>query len=432
MLKQTIENPIDPGALLINGANVQFANADQFFTQAADRITASAMKITIQMHYGRVTLTFVPSNDKGIDIARAKYMCTPKGAREPGTFDIHIGMGSRDIEHQVPKNIRDIALSEASDTLDHIFDIDFSLDEQIDSYLRKVVGGNELDQSAKDTKRMLLGKQAWIVKRSRCFLDAAYSTPQGALDHYVMGLHRTTLSNFIEAVSGVIHVSAQRKQDLRNFRVADIESGFPGTFEDYTAAVVEAWERARSTQLDQLTDTLQRLDLTSSVSTRRRGDAEVEISVARPQERVVGGRKPTMVSLADVGVGISHVLPILVALEVAERGQIVYIEHPEGHLHPRAEYGLAEALARAANRGVRVVLETHSSLLLLHIQTLVARGKLDHSDVTLHWFTLDKEGFTSVTAVKPDEHGRTGDWPEDFADIEMNASSQFIRAARGR
>ena len=81
-----------------------------------------------------------------------------------------------------------------------------------------------------------------------------------------------------------------------------------------------------------------------------------------------------MVSIADVGFGVSQVLPVLVALIVAEPGRLVYLEQPELHLHPRAQVALAQVLAAAAKRGVRVVAETHSSLLLLAVQTLVAEG----------------------------------------------------------
>ena len=44
-----------------------------------------------------------------------------------------------------------------------------------------------------------------------------------------------------------------------------------------------------------------------------------------------------MVNIADVGFGVSQVLPVLVALIAAEPGQLVYLEQPELHLHPRAK-----------------------------------------------------------------------------------------------
>ncbi len=135
-----------------------------------------------------------------------------------------------------------------------------------------------------------------------------------------------------------------------------------------------------------------------------------------------------MVSIADVGVGVSQTLPVLVALQVAKPGQLVYIEQPEIHLHPRAQTAMAQVLANAAQRGVRVVAETHSSLLILGIQTLVAEGKLAPELVKLHWFER-RNGRTEITSRDLDEAGAFGDWPEDFADVTLEAESRYLNAA---
>ena len=139
-----------------------------------------------------------------------------------------------------------------------------------------------------------------------------------------------------------------------------------------------------------------------------------------------------MVSIADVGLGVSQVLPVLVALIVAEPGQLVYLEQPEMHLHPRAQGTLARVLADAAKRGVRVVAETHSSLLLLAIQTLVAEGDLSPELVKLHWFTRGEDGATKIDTADLDDAGAYGDWPEDFDDVDLKAQSRYIKAAQSR
>ena len=89
-------------------------------------------------------------------------------------------------------------------------------------------------------------------------------------------------------------------------------------------------------------------------------------------------------------------------------------------------------LADAAKRGVRVVVETHSSLLLLGIQTLVAEGGLSPELVKLHWFTRREDGVTEVNSADLDEAGAYGEWPEDFDDVDLKAQSRYIKVAQSR
>ena len=117
-----------------------------------------------------------------------------------------------------------------------------------------------------------------------------------------------------------------------------------------------------------------RLGLTAKLSAVPINDTEVELRVSRCFSSSKEGTTEDTVSIADVGLGISQVLPVLVALHAANSKQLIYLEQPEIHLHPRAQYIMAEVLADAALQGKRLVVETHSSLFLLAIQTLVAEG----------------------------------------------------------
>jgi predicted ATPase len=124
---------------------------------------------------------------------------------------------------------------------------------------------------------------------------------------------------------------------------------------------------------------------------------------------------------------------VLVALRTADEGQLVYVEEPEIHLHPRAQTKLADILAGAAKRGVRVVAETHSTLLLTAIQTLVAKGDLSPDLVKLHWFQRDpKTGITQVSSANLDENGAFGDWPEDFDEVALDTEGAYLDAVEGR
>lgn len=80
---------------------------------------------------------------------------------------------------------------------------------------------------------------------------------------------------------------------------------------------------------------------------------------------------------------------------------------------------------------MRVIIETHSSLLLLAIRALVAEGKvIDPGDVILHWFSRrEKDGQTEVATAELDKAGAFGDWPVDFGDVALELESRYLDAA---
>lgn len=75
----------------------------------------------------------------------------------------------------------------------------------------------------------------------------------------------------------------------------------------------------------------------------------------------------TRVSFRDVGVGISQVLPILIAT-FAAKDSCIAIEQPELHLHPGLQADLADVfLSSALNRRNRFLVETHSEHMILRV-----------------------------------------------------------------
>jgi hypothetical protein len=81
-------------------------------------------------------------------------------------------------------------------------------------------------------------------------------------------------------------------------------------------------------------------------------------------------RKATPVTHRDVGIGISQVLPVLVAAYGTEK-QTIAIEQPEIHVHPAVQAELGDVFIEAALKegGQRntFILETHSEHLILRI-----------------------------------------------------------------
>jgi predicted ATPase len=203
---------------------------------------------------------------------------------------------------------------------------------------------------------------------------------------------------------------------------------YEGPFESYVPSIIEYWQQTNpivSPSINELNAALKLLGLASSVRTLRLNESEIEMRVPR----TFNSGDSDFVNVADVGLAVSTVLPVLIALIQAEPGQLVYIEQPELHLHPRAQWDLAQILAQAANRNVQLVIETHSSLLLRGILTEVAKDKIANDKVILHWFERDQEtGLSTVRPAIPDTAGRVGDWPEDFSDVELRSDNDYLDA----
>jgi hypothetical protein len=69
----------------------------------------------------------------------------------------------------------------------------------------------------------------------------------------------------------------------------------------------------------------------------------------------------------DVGVGISQVLPVVVAAQDGS-ASVVCIEQPELHIHPAVQVGLGDLFIDGAlNQGLSFLIETHSEHLILRL-----------------------------------------------------------------
>ncbi|MFN2453242.1 MAG: AAA family ATPase [Pyrinomonadaceae bacterium] len=391
LFKQTLEANYDPGALRIDGPNVKFTSADQFLCHIEKGEHEAEFHFGIEAGTKTITTYFKKYRGKGLDVQQMTYV--DEGEEQT----LRLGM----THDQIVPNI--------SSLLKY-----FSNDFQPDGLRSK-----------------------WVVNRNRCFLEPKFQVvgvkdPEDNSNSLFDSFLTFSLSENIELyIRNVIHLPGLRGNPERTYPVTAVGSMFPGTFENYVASVIAHWQTDKS-KIETLSKDLEKLGLTWKVAAKSLNDTQVELQVGRMIHGARGGARD-MVSIADVGFGVSQTLPVLVALLAAKPHQLVYLEQPEIHLHPRAQTAMAEVLADAANRGVHVVVETHSSLLLLGVQTLVAEGKLAPDKVKLHWFKRRKgDGATEITTAELDEAGAFGDWPEDFDDVTLEAESKYLDAAESR
>jgi len=118
----------------------------------------------------------------------------------------------------------------------------------------------------------------------------------------------------------------------------------------------------------------------------------------------------------NVGFGISYALHIVVALLSAEPGYLLLIENPEAHLHPHGQVRMGELIARAAQAGVQVVLETHSDHILNGVRLSVHDGAIAAENVALYFLDRGEDGASRLITPTIDRNGRLDEWPEGFFD----------------
>ncbi len=94
----------------------------------------------------------------------------------------------------------------------------------------------------------------------------------------------------------------------------------------------------------------------------------IEMSPTRAAVKIVDEQTRLAISVDDVGVGISQVLPVIVQ-SVARDSGIVAIEQPELHLHPAMQVELGDLFLTQAKKkaGLRFLLETHSEHIILRL-----------------------------------------------------------------
>jgi predicted ATPase len=143
-------------------------------------------------------------------------------------------------------------------------------------------------------------------------------------------------------------------------------------------------------------------------------------------------------SLADVGVGVSQVLPVIVQLYFEPPGSILLFEQPEIHLHPGVQALLADLFLDAVHEmGHQVIIESHSEHFLVRLQRRIAEAQrplATPEHVHLYFCTLEK-GASKARRLELDEFGKIDDWPEDFfgdtlSDREAIMQAMFKRKAQ--
>lgn len=149
------------------------------------------------------------------------------------------------------------------------------------------------------------------------------------------------------------------------------------------------------------------------------------IGPIRKRAQLVDGTGLTL-QPQDVGVGISQVLPVVVAAQDGS-ASVVCVEQPELHIHPAVQVGLGDLfIDGAVNQGLSFLIETHSEHLILRLLRRIREAAevtskaidLPLSPALIGVYCLSKRnGAVTIDEIPVTQDGDFAKpWPQGFFD----------------
>ena len=133
-------------------------------------------------------------------------------------------------------------------------------------------------------------------------------------------------------------------------------------------------------------------------------------------------------NIVNEGFGSNQLAFVLGQLAIAPAGATVAVEEPEVHLHPKAQYELANVLREVAlEEEKQLIITTHSEHILFSLLTAVASGQLDVADLAINYFE-NRKGVAEVRRLEVDDKGRVKGGLPGFFEADLDQMDRYIGA----
>lgn len=195
----------------------------------------------------------------------------------------------------------------------------------------------------------------------------------------------------------------------------------PLSFANLSDGILPGVEDVRSTNLLEATQVwLDYLGVATSVLTQDRGKLGHEL-------KVLSGDDSEPRDLTHVGVGVSQVLPILVASLLAPQGATLIFEQPELHLHPLVQTRLADFFASLRAVDKQCIIETHSEYIINRFRQHAVASDTASEEVAVYFVQYVPHQGSEFSRLEIDEYGVIENWPEGFFDESEHMAESILR-----
>ena len=132
-------------------------------------------------------------------------------------------------------------------------------------------------------------------------------------------------------------------------------------------------------------------------------------------------------NISDIGFGVSQVMPIIVQGLSMMKDELLLLEQPEIHLHPKMQMKMADFLIALADSERNLIVETHSD----HIINRIVRRCLEKPDlidkISILFLSKSEDDSTKIEEIKVDTHLGIDEAPIDFFDQYASETDAIIQ-----
>lgn len=132
-------------------------------------------------------------------------------------------------------------------------------------------------------------------------------------------------------------------------------------------------------------------------------------------------------NISDIGFGVSQVMPIIVQGLSIMKDELLLLEQPEIHLHPKMQMKMADFLIALADAERNLIVETHSD----HIINRIVRRCLENPNlidkISILFLSKSEDNSTKIEEIKIDTHLGIDEVPINFFDQYSSETDAIIQ-----
>jgi len=180
------------------------------------------------------------------------------------------------------------------------------------------------------------------------------------------------------------------------------------------------------TLLEAVSHVFQRLGIDHPVNVKSVRDVMYQILF-----RLFGSKGRKQVTIADVGFGVSQLLPVVIMGLRSPDESLLVFEQPEIHLHPSLQANLADFFLTLALSGKRLLIETHSDHFINRLRRRIAEDSRNELKglINILFVRPQRNGRGAIVEpLKIDKFGIIENWPPEFLPESADEAEAIFRA----